>query len=388
MLREFFTKAGLRLLLPVALMGLMVVGCDVSVLTGESGEDGQTDVTIVKNVKVEIKVVDDKSGNSIAMVVIKVNSETVGNTDSNGIYIQEFDPDIYEIKASKDGYDPATKSVDLKVGEEPFLVTIALIPTVTSVEINPPGATVELGGTATLAGTVTYGSGITDSDVVWSSSATSVATVTAASDAVVTGVASGSATITATSNTDTSKSASAVITVVDSTSAPTPTPTPVPTTSMTLDSGDGQSGVVGTTLSSPFVVIVTNSGANPLSGVSVTFAITSGNGSLSVTSTTTGADGKASTVLTLGATPGANTVTATSTGLSGSPVTFNATGLAATASSIAMVSGDGQSGMAGNVLSSPFVVIVTNSEANPLSGVSVTFAITSGNGSLSVITRL
>ena len=383
MLRESFAKAGLGLLLLVASVGVMLTGCDIFGGNSDTLQEG------AKTVTVEIKVVNDKTGDPIIEAVIKVNSATAGNTDSQGIYTAEFFPDIHEIEASKDGYNSVAKSVEVEAQKEEIFVTIALIPTVTSVEINPEVSSIEVGGAVTLTAAVTYNGGATDSDVIWSSSDELVATVTASSDAVVTGVASGSVTITATSNTDTGKSASVGITVVESILTPTPTPTPTPSptpspaTSIVLGSGDSQSGAVGTTLSSPFVVIVEDAGANPVSGVSVTFAITSGNGSLSVTIATTGTDGKASTVLTLGLTAGANTVTATSTGLSGSPVTFSATGLAGSASSIAIDSGDGQSGAVGTTLSSPFVVIVKDVNGNPVNGVGVTFAVTVGGGSLS-----
>jgi hypothetical protein len=162
------------------------------------------------------------------------------------------------------------------------------------------------------------------------------------------------------------------------------TVTPGSGSNISMVSGNSQSGTVGTTLPNPFVVIVRDANSNPVSGVSVAFAITSGNGSLSVTSVITGADGVASAVLTLGTAAGTNAVTATSTGLTGSPVTFSATGLSGLASSLAMVSGDGQSGIVGTTLPNSFVVIVKDANNNPVSGASVTFAITSGNGSLSV----
>jgi hypothetical protein len=189
------------------------------------------------------------------------------------------------------------------------------------------------------------------------------------SSGLFTAETAGAGTVVATSG---SISGSANVTVISGSAA-----------SIAIVSGDGQSGTVGTALA-PFVVIAKDANGNPVGGVSVTFAITSGNGSLSATSTTTGSDGKASTTLTLGTTAGANKVTATSTGLSGSPVTFNATGIAGPASSIALFSGDGQSGTVGTALSSPFVVIVKDVNNNPVSGVSVAFAVTVGGGSLSV----
>ena len=100
--------------------------------------------------------------------------------------------------------------------------------------------------------------------------------------------------------------------------------------SLTLTSGGNQTGVATLPLASPFVVTVTDANTNWVSGVSVTFAITSVPGgatiqSLSSSNTTTAANGQASTLLTLGDAFGNYTVTATSGTLNGSPVTFIAT---------------------------------------------------------------
>jgi len=104
-----------------------------------------------------------------------------------------------------------------------------------------------------------------------------------------------------------------------------------PATTLLLTSGNNQAGVLGAALANPFVVTVTDSYTNPVSGTNVTFAIASTPAgatgqSLSTTSTTSAANGQASTILTLGNLLGNYTVTATSPGLSGSPVTFTAIG--------------------------------------------------------------
>ncbi|MEE8519911.1 MAG: Ig-like domain-containing protein, partial [Gemmatimonadota bacterium] len=102
-------------------------------------------------------------------------------------------------------------------------------------------------------------------------------------------------------------------------------------TAATISSTSGteqKPGEAGTALADPFVVTVTDANANPVSGVSVTFAVTGGGGSLSnAQPQRTNASGQASTTLTLGTAAGVNTVTATATGLTGSPVTFTAIGV-------------------------------------------------------------
>lgn len=87
-----------------------------------------------------------------------------------------------------------------------------------------------------------------------------------------------------------------------------------------------QQGSVGAALDEPFVVLARDQNGNPVEGVRVDFKVTTGGGTLSVTSATTDANGHASTILTLGSQPGTNTVVVTVADLD--PVTFTATGKA------------------------------------------------------------
>ena len=74
-------------------------------------------------------------------------------------------------------------------------------------------------------------------------------------------------------------------------------------------SGDNQTGAAAA-LTNPFVVEVQHSDGTGLAGISVTFTVTAGEGTLSVTSTTTDANGRAASTLTLGPHLGTNTVSA------------------------------------------------------------------------------
>jgi hypothetical protein len=148
-------------------------------------------------------------------------------------------------------------------------------------------------------------------------------------------------------------------------------------------SGNNQSGTVGTPLSNPLTVKVTDANGKPVSGVAVTFAVQSGGGSLSATKATSDASGLASTTLTLGTTVGLNVVTASSGTLAGSPVTFNLSGLAGPASALFAVSGSPQNGSAGQPLASPFTVKASDAYGNPVAGVAITFTVTSGGGKMS-----
>jgi hypothetical protein len=157
------------------------------------------------------------------------------------------------------------------------------------------------------------------------------------------------------------------------------------TTTLSAVSGNGQTGTAGQVLASPFTVKVADGSGNGVSGVTVTFTVTAGGGSLSQTSVSTNSQGLASSTLTLGSVPGTNTVSVSAPTTSGSPVIFTATGASAgpgPASTLTLVSGNAQSGTPGQRLANPFVVKVTDSNNNAVSGVTVSFAVTAGGGTL------
>ena len=89
-------------------------------------------------------------------------------------------------------------------------------------------------------------------------------------------------------------------------------------------SGDNQSAIAGAVLANQLVVKVTSATGVPVSGTTVSFAVTSGGGTISLTSVVTDVNGNASTSLTLGNVAGTNSVSASASGAS--PVTFSATG--------------------------------------------------------------
>ncbi len=150
------------------------------------------------------------------------------------------------------------------------------------------------------------------------------------------------------------------------------------------NSTTAQGGTIGQAVAAPPSVRVTDVGGNPVAGIAVTFAITAGGGTvLPGTPVVTNASGIATvTSWTLGTTVGTNTVTASAAVPSGSPVTFNATSTAGAANLIASNSVTTQSAVVGTNVGAPPSVIVTDIGGNPVSGVSVTFAVTGGGGSL------
>ena len=88
-------------------------------------------------------------------------------------------------------------------------------------------------------------------------------------------------------------------------------------------SGDDQRATPGTALASPLIVEVRDAENRGVQSIDVTFAVTAGGGTLSETTVTTNANGRAESTLTLGPNLGANTVSVSAAGISQS-VTFNA----------------------------------------------------------------
>ena len=100
---------------------------------------------------------------------------------------------------------------------------------------------------------------------------------------------------------------------------------PVPA-NLTIASGNDQSGQTGTTLPVPLKVSVTSSGGAGIADVSVDWAVTSGDGTLSAATTFTDADGNTSVNWTLGSSAGTQSVAANVTPLA--TASFSATAVA------------------------------------------------------------
>jgi hypothetical protein len=112
----------------------------------------------------------------------------------------------------------------------------------------------------------------------------------------------------------------------DTTTVPTDT-TSVPSgpTQLALVSGDGQTAPVSAPLGNPLVVMVRDEANAAVAGVTVSWAVASGGGSVSAATSVTGSNGQAQINWTLGSLVGSQSVTASVSGLAGSPVTFTAT---------------------------------------------------------------
>ena len=156
---------------------------------------------------------------------------------------------------------------------------------------------------------------------------------------------------------------------------------PLVATSITVNSGSsGQTATVGTALTNPVSVHVTDQNGNAFSGATVTWTVVGAGGTVDATTSTTNSTGDATVHWTLGATAGTDSLTASIP--NGQSVTITATATAAASgNTVAKVSGDSQSVKAGTA-TQPLVVRVLTSGGTAVSGATVTWT-TTGGGTLS-----
>lgn len=160
---------------------------------------------------------------------------------------------------------------------------------------------------------------------------------------------------------------------------------------LSIASGNGQTGPVGSTLPQPLVVRAVDAAGAPAAGVPVRLEIWRNNGWVTGGTgfppvVTTGADGTASVRWGLGGKAGANELRASASGYA--PVTFTATGLRGEAAKVVKHAGDFQTWPVGLPLPVAPAVLVTDALNNPVPGVTVTFAVASGGGSVTGATAL
>ena len=234
------------------------------------------------------------------------------------------------------------------------------------------GALDAIGAPLTLIAKVLDGSGVAISNpsVAWTSSNTAVATVTTTgTTAVVTAKSNGTATITAVAGTATSSVTVTVKQVV---------------TRLSIASGDLQIGPASTALTAPIVVQAVDRLGGGVAGVAVTLTPQANSGTLAQTSGVTAADGTFATTWTLGSTQVVEKIDVAAAGIAG--VTF--TGVIGTPASsvLSLKAGDNQAAFAGTAVTNAPSVLVSSVNGLPKAGVTVTFAVTSGGGTLSATT--
>ena len=222
-----------------------------------------------------------------------------------------------------------------------------------------------VGGKVPLLATATDANGLVVKTALltWSSTNPAIATVDA--QGLITGVAMGTTSIVARTPNGIADTASLRVTA--------------PPARLALVSGDGQRGTVGDLLQQPFVVQALDATGAGVPGATISFAVTSGGGTVQSTSMLTDDKGIASVSLTLGTIAGDNAFTASFGTLT--PITVHATALASIPSVVAVVSGGDQTGTAGFLLPKPLVARVMDAYGNPVGGISVNWTALSREGS-------
>jgi adhesin/invasin len=157
-----------------------------------------------------------------------------------------------------------------------------------------------------------------------------------------------------------------------------------PTTISAVAGANAQVGTVGQALANNISVTVLSASGTPVPGVFVSWAVQSGGGTISVTSSSTDSLGVASVSWTLGTVAGADTLVATVGSLT--PLVFSATANPGDVASLVKVSGDAQVVAAGTT-AAPFIVKAEDTYGNAVPGVTVTW-VTENGGELSTTTTV
>jgi len=165
-------------------------------------------------------------------------------------------------------------------------------------------------------------------------------------------------------------------------------PPRVPTT--VNQTGNNQTGAAGAALAAPISVTVLDQDGDPMSGVSVTFAVTAGGGSLGTPNATTNSSGVASTIWTLGSTAGSNNnqASVTVTGYGGPIVGFMASATAGAATQIGKTAGDAQTAEVAQAVPVAPKVLLRDALNNPVVGATVAWTVLTGGGSVGAATSL
>ena len=143
-------------------------------------------------------------------------------------------------------------------------------------------------------------------------------------------------------------------------------------------SGDGLTAPVGS--SETASVRVTDVRDRPLASISVSWAVTEGEGSVAPETSRTDASGEARTTWTLGTVPGSNVLAASVEGLP--PVTFSVTTTPGPPTSVSAHAQPPASAPVGGVVMPAPAVVLRDTFGNPVSGAAVTFSVLGGGGSL------
>ncbi len=159
---------------------------------------------------------------------------------------------------------------------------------------------------------------------------------------------------------------------------------------LALLSGDGQEGMVDTTLPAPVVVQVTYRGV-PVPGARVDFASALGTGAVTPATARSDADGRATATWAFGTAAGLNRLAADVLDLEAGliatrQVVVEADCLAGPPASLTVLAGDGLTGTQWVHTDAPARVLVADRFGNPAPGIAVTFTPVRGSGTVSPAT--
>ncbi len=151
---------------------------------------------------------------------------------------------------------------------------------------------------------------------------------------------------------------------------------------LSIVSGEGQSGLIGSAATATLDVELADGGGTPMVGQTVNWSVVSGSAILSSGTSITDGSGYAPVSFTYGSFAGAITFRATAFGGIAS-VDMHAT--AVTANSLLKISGDAQAGAPGTSLPTPLTIqIQPPAGVTVLSGVPISFSVISGSASVTV----
>lgn len=163
------------------------------------------------------------------------------------------------------------------------------------------------------------------------------------------------------------------------------TTAPLVPVSLEVASSTAPSGVVGSLLTPSPGFIVKDASGRTLGGVPIVVSISDGAGTLRSAPTRTAANGPTSVgQWTLGTRSGRNAVTITSGSLPA--LTIEATALPGPPVALVVDAGDAQSALAGDRVVQPISAKVVDAFGNGVPGVSVTFNVTKGGGTITGVT--
>jgi hypothetical protein len=152
---------------------------------------------------------------------------------------------------------------------------------------------------------------------------------------------------------------------------------------VTIVAGDDQTGPISTELPLDLVVEVRDAASNPVPSVAVTWVIGVGGGSVTPTTSTTDASGRATAAWTLGPVPAENTVSAVVSGIG--VAEFSAHATAGAPARLTIQTQPSSSAVSGVALGQQPIIQLLDALGNEAkqAGVTVTVSIASGDGTLS-----